>query len=82
MEVDEMREHYDFSNARPNPYAEKLKNGFSIAIHYESSGDMEHEVAIGTIKNLLKEPGLNSLHLYVKNGENEGHPISDKIAAS
>jgi hypothetical protein len=30
-----MRDHYDFSNGRRNPYAEKLrKEGFTITIHY------------------------------------------------
>ena len=29
-EVTKMREEYDFSNARPNPYAKKLKNQVTI----------------------------------------------------
>jgi hypothetical protein len=30
-----MRDHYDFSNGRKNPYAEKLrKEGFTVIIHY------------------------------------------------
>jgi len=61
-----MKEHYDFTNARPNPYAERMKKGYSVAIHYETPGDIEKDTAIATIKNLLKQPGLNSLHLYIK----------------
>jgi len=30
-----MREHYDFSNARKNPHAAKLKKeGYTIQVHY------------------------------------------------
>jgi len=61
-----MREHYDFANARPNPYAEKMKNGYSVAIHYETPEDIENDEAIRSVIDLLKKPGLNSLHLYVK----------------
>jgi len=63
-----MREHYDFKNARPNPYAEKMKNGYSVAIHYETPEDVEREDAIREIVALVRQPGLNSLHLYVKKG--------------
>ncbi|MCL2663154.1 MAG: hypothetical protein FWE83_07470 [Oscillospiraceae bacterium] len=61
-----MREHYDFTNARPNPYAEKMKNGYSVAIHYESMEDIENDDTIRSVIALLKKPGLNSLHLYLK----------------
>jgi len=60
-----MRDNYDFTNARPNPYAEKMKNGYSVAIHYETPGDVECEDSLREILALLKQPGLNSLHLYV-----------------
>ena len=67
-----MKEHYDFSDARPNPYADKMKNGYSVAIHYETPEDMEEDTAIATIKKLLKQPGINSLHLYInQNGSSE-----------
>ena len=30
-----MRDHYDFSNGRKNPYAESIrKNGYSVTVHY------------------------------------------------
>ena len=65
-----MKDNYDFTNARPNPYAEKMKNGYSVAIHYETREDVEKDGAISTIVSLLKKPELNSLHLYIKNSEN------------
>ena len=61
-----MKEHYDFTNARPNPYAERMKKGYSVSIHYETPEDVEEDTAISTIKKLLKQPELNSLHLYIK----------------
>ena len=61
-----MKEHYDFANARPNPYAERMKKGYSVSIHYETPEDLEEDAAINTIKTLLKQPELNSLHLYIK----------------
>ena len=61
---------YDFTNARPNPYAEKMKNGYSIAIHYESSEDINSSDTITQVIDLLKQPRLNSVHLYV-NGVNK-----------
>ena len=61
-----MKDHYDFSNARPNPYAEKMKKGYSVAIHYETPEDVENDSAIDTIRSLLKQPGLNSIHLHIK----------------
>ena len=61
-----MRNEYDFSNARPNPYAEKMKNGYSVAIHYESPEDIGREETIRELISLLKKPEINSLQLYVK----------------
>ena len=66
----EMNDNYDFTNARPNPYAERMKKGYSVAIHYETHEDVEEDTAISTIKSLLKQPELNSLHLYIKNNGN------------
>jgi len=63
---DKMRNEYDFSNARPNPYAEKMKNGYSVAIHYESPEDIGREETIRELISLLKKPEINSLQLYVK----------------
>jgi len=61
---------YDFTNARPNPYAEKMKNGYSIAIHYESPEDISSSDTITQVIDLLKQPGLNSVHLYVNKDNN------------
>jgi hypothetical protein len=71
-----MKENYDLSTPpRKNPYAETIKkNGYSVAIHYETPEDIEADHAVNTIKGLLKQPGLTSIHLYLKNssGECEG----------
>ena len=38
-----MREEYDFSNAvRKNPFAKKMKNGYSVTVNY-ASADSENE---------------------------------------
>jgi len=66
-----MKENYDFTNARPNPYADRMKNGYSVAIHFETRDAMEEETALNTIRILLRQPQLNSLHLYFKNDEND-----------
>jgi hypothetical protein len=29
-----MKDHYDFSKGIKNPYAERLKQGYSVIIHY------------------------------------------------
>jgi len=62
-----MKDHYDFSNARPNPYAEKMKNGYSVTINYESPEDIDEDIAEGTIRSLLRQPGLSSIRLNIKN---------------
>ena len=61
-----MKDHYDFTHARPNPYAQRMKNGYSVSIHCESPDDIDDETMIDTIKSLLKQPKLNALHLYIK----------------
>ena len=77
-----MKENYDFSNARPNPYAERMKNGYSIAIHYETRDDVEDESAMNTIRILLKQPKLNSLHLYFKSDDKNLEKKSEQSTVS
>ena len=69
-----MKENYELKGPpRKNPYAEKIKNhGFSVSIHYDEIEDDE-DFRINMVMELLKDPGLNSLHLYKKNG-NEASP--------
>ena len=44
-----MRDEYDFSKAvRKNPYLEKMKNGYSVTIHYAPI-DNENEKKYKTI---------------------------------
>ena len=38
-----MKENYDFSKGIKNPYADKLKQGYSVTIHYDFSGDNESQ---------------------------------------
>ena len=65
-----MKDHYDFSNARKSPYAEKMRKGYSVTINYETPEDVDEDIAIGTIKSLLRQPGLNSIRLNInKNAE-------------
>ena len=61
---------YDFTNSRPNPYAEKMKNGYSVAIHYENPKDINNNDTLNKVIDLLKQPGLNSVHLYVNKDNN------------
>jgi predicted DNA binding CopG/RHH family protein len=44
-----MRKEYDFSNARPNPYAKRLKRSVTIRLD---------EVALGYFKALAGETGI------------------------
>ena len=30
-----MKDNYDFSNAVKNPYADKMKNGYTVTIYYK-----------------------------------------------
>ena len=66
-----MKDNYELKGSpRKNPYAERMKNGYSVSIHYETPEDIETDSAINTIKSLLKQPGLNSIHLHIKRGRN------------
>jgi len=49
-----------------------MKKGYSVAIHYESLADIEDDTNLDAIKNILKQPGLNSLHLYIGTNESDG----------
>ena len=54
IDTSDIPEITDFKNARPNPYADKIKrNGYSIIIHYspEDVAKMTHN-AVERIKSL------------------------------
>ena len=36
-----MKEHYNFKNSRKNPYAERMKNGYTIIIDREPDDDID-----------------------------------------
>ena len=44
-----MRKHYDFSNSKPNPYAQRLKKQITIRID---------EDTIAYFKNMAEEKGI------------------------
>jgi len=70
-----MKDNYELKGApRKNPYADKIKkHGYSVSIHYDTAEDMKSDEAVDTIKNILERPGLNSIHLYIKQpGDNAG----------
>ena len=73
-EGDTMKDNYELKGPpRKNPYAEKMKHGYSVSIHYETPEDAETDSAINTIKSLLKQPGLNSIHLHIKRAAEPAH---------
>ena len=59
IDTSDIPEITNFSKARPNPYADKIKkHGFSITIHYSSE-----DVANMTEENLDKIKNLDMLEL-------------------
>jgi hypothetical protein len=40
-----MKESYDFSKGIKNPYADKIKNGYTVTVHYDftRSGESEEQ---------------------------------------
>ena len=63
-----MKDSYELkSPPRKNHYAERIKkHGYSVSIHYDTPHDMKTADAMDTIKHILERPGLNSIHLYIK----------------
>ena len=53
-----MKEHYDFRNSRKNPYAERMKNGYTIIIDRESDDNIYENDDINEKNriNKMKEP--------------------------
>lgn len=65
---DIMKDCYELKGPpRKNPYAENIKkHGFSVSINYETPADIDEDMVEGTIRSLLKEPGLNSIRLNIQ----------------
>ncbi len=60
MKVTAMRDHYDFSNSKPNPYVSKLKKQITIRID---------EDTIEYFKQLAEEKGIpyqSLINLYLR----------------
>ena len=45
-----------------NPFAERMKKGYSVAIHYGTEDGKD--IDMDRLKSILERPGLKSLHLY------------------
>ena len=46
-----MRDNYNFANARKNPYAEKMKRGYSVTVHCgPSDGKLSRDAADVTVR--------------------------------
>ena len=64
-----MRQHYDFSNARPNPYSRLLKRQVTLrldkpTLEYFKSLSQEMAIPYQTLINLyLRECAANKKHL-------------------
>ena len=59
-----MKDNYDLKGTpRKNPFAERMKNGYSVTINYETPEDVDADILEGTIRDLIKQPGLKSIRL-------------------
>jgi cell fate regulator YaaT (PSP1 superfamily) len=48
-----MRDHYDFSGAIKNPYADKLKNGYTVVVEHENYDE------IITVQKAMRDKNQN-----------------------
>ena len=65
-----MRKHYDFSKAKPNPYARRLKQQVTIRLDQDT---------IGYFKNLSEETGIpyqTLINLYLRECASSGKRLS------
>ena len=65
-----MRKHYDFSKAKPNPYARRLKQQVTIRLDQDT---------IGYFKNLSEETGIpyqTLINLYLRECASSGKKLS------
>ena len=78
-----MKENYELGTPpRKNPYAEQMKkNGYSVAIHYDTPEDIDADSSLETIRSLLKQPGLNAIHLYIRHNNHDAEERADDAAA-
>ena len=62
-----MKNNYELKGTpRKNPYAERMKNGYSVTINYDTPEDIDADIVEGTIRSLIKQPGLKSIRLNLK----------------
>ena len=68
-----MKDNYELKGTpRKNPYAARMKNGYSVTINYETPEDIDEDIMEGTIRGLVKQPGLKSIRLNIKETTMEG----------
>ena len=61
-----MKDNYELKGEpRKNHYAEKMKNGYSVSINYESPEAVKQAINKGNIQDLLEQPGLKSIQLNI-----------------
>ena len=61
-----MKDNYDFSKARPNPYAERMKNGYRIIIDRGLKGIEKDKLTpeeMEEIEEYLKEESMKKNHV-------------------
>jgi len=66
IDFSDIPEITDFSKAIKNPFAERMKQGYSVTINYETPEDVSRDIAKGTVDELLKKQGLKSIRLNIK----------------
>jgi uncharacterized protein (DUF4415 family) len=70
-----MREHYDFSNAKRNPYARRLKQQVTIRLDHDT---------VNYFKRLAEETGIRYqtlTNLYLRECVSNGKKLSNTWAA-
>ena len=53
-----MKDNYDFSKGIKNPYADKMKNGYTVTVHYDftkQDSPEENDKATDTTRTQFKE---------------------------
>ena len=71
-----MREHYDFSNAKRNPYARRLKQQVTIRLDHDT---------VKYFKRLAEETGIayqTLINLYLRECVSTGRKLSSTWAAA
>ena len=71
INFDDIPKITDFSGWRKNPFAERMRNGYSVTINYDSADDARKALTEGTISDLIGQPGLKSILLNIKGNDSQ-----------